>query len=272
LLAKTALMGVVGSIVMLNLRPSAMAQMVVLKQGQLQALPILQTRARVPVQPVELLYIGMLEERFLNYAIVNNWQTISVSQEEPRLIRWQLLPGGEAVYPPINPISAVSALQIPAAHGLPVYARGFVVQAYFQSGRLVGMNLVRDPDEDGFDLNQLKSLIHAWFPDNQVTVRYQVLPEDPSQQIITAHLGDIPPEFVADLTRTEVPFCQILLSPFSVASPPSAPLERSAQCFPLRDAHHPHQLNPELFGDVSPLSGYAPVNHVGWSLPQPESL
>jgi hypothetical protein len=144
----------------------------VLKQGEVRTLPLLQTRARLPLQ-MEMLYLGMVEERFLSYARANNWETISSDREDPRWSRWQLRPGGEALYLPDSP-SSQNSLEPP------IYARGFYVQAYFVGGRLAGMHLIRNPEEPGFNLKALQRLIRAWFPDNRLMLYYQVLPEDPN--------------------------------------------------------------------------------------------
>lgn len=213
------MMGLLGSLVLISLRShTAQAEVEVLKQGEIQELPLLQTRARPPVQTVDMLYLGMLEDRFLDYALRNNWQTISVVKDRAQWIRWQLLPGGEAVYVPQS------------ADMFPVYARGFVVQAYFDDDRLVGIHLVRNPEEPGFRIEDLVQLIGAWFPDNRLLLRYQLLPDDPSQQVITAYLGTVPPAFISDVGRTKVPFCQAFFTPNTSAPlvPPS--LDLAPQC------------------------------------------
>jgi hypothetical protein len=122
----------------------ALGETLVLKQGEVRTLPLLQTRARLPLQ-MEMLYLGMVEERFLSYARANNWETISSDREDPRWSRWQLRPGGEALYLPDSP-SSQNSLEPP------IYARGFYVQAYFVGGRLAGMHLIRNPEEPGFNL------------------------------------------------------------------------------------------------------------------------
>jgi hypothetical protein len=106
----------------------ALAEVLVLKQGEVRTLPLLQTRARPSLQ-MEMLYLGMVEERFLGYAHANNWETISSDREDPRWSRWQLRPGGEALYPPDAPPSRDPSEP-------PLYARGFYVEAYFMGGRL----------------------------------------------------------------------------------------------------------------------------------------
>ncbi|NJK63477.1 MAG: hypothetical protein HC921_13040 [Synechococcaceae cyanobacterium SM2_3_1] len=220
LLFRTALLGLVGGLVAMGwVHKPVLADVLVLKQGQLQTLPPLQTRARLPLQPLEMLYLGMLEPRFLAYAVANNWQVISVTRNQDPWVRWQLLPGGESVDPPLLDPTATA-----------IYARGFVVQAYFAQDRLQGMHLIRDPREPGFDLGQLEFLIRGWFPDNRILLRYQVLPDDPSQQVISAYLGDIPPAFVGDLARTSVPFCPVLLSPNLALPLPPPDLDPLPQC------------------------------------------
>lgn len=221
-LARTAWLGLLGGLLWLNLYPpSVQAEVSVLKQGERLDLPLLQTRARPPVQRVEMLYLGMLEDRFLDYALENNWQTISVVRDQPGWVRWQLLPGGEAVYSPKT------------VDLFPIYARGFVVQAYFGQKRLVGLHLVRNPEEPGFEIEDLVHLIEAWFPDNRLLLRYQLLPDDPSQQVITAYLGTIPPAFISDVGRTPVPFCQAFFSPNAQLPlvPPAADLAPQCPAF-----------------------------------------
>ena len=222
-ITRTAWVGFLGGMIWLNLHhPLVQAEVSVLKQGELRHLPLLQTRARPPVQTVEMLYLGMLEERFLDYALQSNWQTLSVVRDQPSWVRWQLLPGGEAVYSP-------KAIDL-----FPVYARGFVVQAYFGQQRLIGFQLVRNPEEPGFEVEDLVQLIEAWFPDNRLLLRYQLLPDDPSQQVITAYLGTIPPAFISDVGRTAIPFCQAFFSPNSLAPlvPPTFDLPPQCPSFP----------------------------------------
>ncbi len=207
--------GVVSGILLLASPSPGWAEPLVLKQGSLQTLPLLQTRAQSPFSFSEHFYLGMLEERFLAYAIDNNWQTIS-TQSDQWWVRWQLLPGGEAIYT--------------TGSALPIYARGFIVQAYFERGRLVGLNLIRDPEEPGFTIDHLSLLIRGWFPDNRILMRYQVLPEDPSAQVISAYLGVIPPGFIGDIARNQIPFCPALLTP-NASVPLAVPsLELPPQC------------------------------------------
>ncbi|MEN9204320.1 MAG: hypothetical protein Q6K99_09045 [Thermostichales cyanobacterium BF4_bins_65] len=181
---------------------SGQAEVVVWKEGQYQAFPLLQTRARPPVPVATTLYLGMLQQHFLLYATDNNWQTLRVVRHGIDASRWDLLPGGEAVYS-----SYGSDLR-------PTYARGFWVRAYFDQQRLVGMQLVRDPREPGFSVAQLQRLVQGWFPDHALVLWFQVLPEDQSQQVLLAYLGEVPAAFERDLLPTlNVPFCQALLVP-----------------------------------------------------------
>lgn len=224
----------------------ALAEALVLKQGELRALPLLQTRARLPLQPLEMLYLGMVEERFLSYARTNNWETISSDREDPRWIRWQLRPGGEALYlaDPFLP-------QDPSDP--PIYARGFYVQAYFVGGRLVGMHLIQNPEEPGFNLRELQRLIRAWFPDNRLMLYYQVLPEDPHQQVLGAYLGTIPSAFVADIQRNRVPFCQTFLTPIS-PQPITPPLiDLPPHCLNANDSAQVEVNGATAFGEGAPL-------------------
>lgn len=190
----------------------------ILKIGEVQRLPLLQTRSQLPIQPSEMLYLGMWQERFFQYARSNNWLTLGSQQRDG--IRWDLLPGGEAVYTVQNDL---------------IYARGFSVHAYFQNSRLVGLRMSRNPSEPGFSLDKLHTLIRAWFPDNRILLRYQVLPQDTTQQVIHAYLGEIPTPFITDLAQLSVPFCQSFLAPnnpinLSLPSPSEhcQPLQQSA--------------------------------------------
>lgn len=190
------------AIVLLLAAPTWASQTLV-KVGEAQALPPLQTRAQPPNQATEMLYMGMWQERFFGYARSNNWSTLSSLQQDS--IRWDLIPGGEAVYTVDNQ---------------QVYARGFTVHAYFVDNRLAGLRMSRNPTEPGFTLRKLHTLIRAWFPDNRILLRYQVLPQDTTQQVIHAYLGDVPATFIADLAQLSVPFCQSFLIPTNPLSLP----------------------------------------------------
>ena len=187
------------------LGPSAIAE--VFKEGEHRLLPPLQTRARSPLQPLEMLYIGMRLDRFLLYAELQNWrsfQTETVEIGDTWQRWWELLPGGEAVYTP---------------NAERVYARGFIVRAYFEGDRLTGLQFRRNPDVPAFNITQLHRLIRAWFPDNQVVLHYQFLPEDSSRQVIGAYVGDIPVAFLSDLLDSDfldtenIPLCSSVLVP-----------------------------------------------------------
>ncbi|MFT0813500.1 hypothetical protein [Synechococcus sp. OH20] len=209
--------GILAALLAWEPRP-ALAEVLVLKQGEVRTLPLLQTRARLPLQ-MEMLYLGMVEERFLSYARANNWETIASDREDPRWSRWQLRPGGEALYLPDAPSSRDPSEP-------PLYARGFYVQAYFVGGRLAGMHLIHNPEEPGFNLRQLQRLVRAWFPDNRLMLHYQVLPEDPDRQVLGAYWGTIPSPYLADIQRnSRLPFCQVFFSPTSPQPivPTSAP-------------------------------------------------
>lgn len=240
-------LGILGALLLWDRRP-AFAEALVLKQGELRDLPLLQTRARLPLQPLEMLYLGMFEERFLNYARANNWETISSNREDPRWTRWQLRPGGEALY-----LADLFLLQDPLQP--PIYARGFYVQAYFVGGRLVGMHLIQNPEEPGFNLKELQKLIRAWFPDNRLMLHYQVLPEDPHQQVLGAYLGNIPSAFIDDIQRNRLPFCQTFLTPTSPQpiTPPS--IDPPPHCLRMTDsAHLQAEVNgATALGEGSPL-------------------
>jgi len=181
---------------------SAWAEVLILKEGQYQNLPLLQTRARPPIPVATTLHLGMVQQHFLLYATDNNWQTLRVVHHGVDASRWDLLPGGEAVHNTHTP------------EPRPTYARGFWVRAYFDQHRLVGMQLLRDPREPGFSVSQLQKLVQAWFPDQALVLWFQVLPEDQSQQVILAYLGEVPDAFAQDLLPTlNIPFCQTLLTP-----------------------------------------------------------
>ncbi len=174
-----------------------------LKQGEQRQLPPLQTRAKPPLQPLEMMYLGMQLDRFLSYAEQNNWQLLDFERNhlDETWQRWELLPGGEAVYTP--PLPAVER----------VYARGFIVRAYFHHDRLMGLQLLPNLAEAHLNDVQLHHLVRAWFPDNQLVLRYQVLPEDRTHQVISAYWGEIPIVLVGDLAPLDTPFCESVLIP-----------------------------------------------------------
>ena len=248
ILYRSALIGLTSLLVLLLSGHGVTADDQVLKQGQVQTLPTLQTRARPILRQTDPFYLGMLEGQFLTYAVENNWRTISVTRDSPRWVRWQLLPGGEAVYPlVVNPGTDPDHQ--------PTYARGFVVQAYFQQDRLVGIHLIRDPEEMGFDVTQLRQLIRGWFPDNRVLLRYQILPEDPSRQVISAYLGEVPPAFVSDIGRTALPFCHAFFTPTSPTPLLLPGLEVPPQCLTedvrLQEASLPPRFLGRFLGQSS---------------------
>ena len=244
ILYRSALIGLTSLLVLLLSGQGVTADDQVLKQGQVQTLPTLQTRARPVLRQTDPFYLGMLERQFLAYAVENNWRTISVTRDPPRWVRWQLLPGGEAVYPLV-----VNAGTDP--NHQPIYARGFVVQAYFHQERLVGIHLIRDPEEMGFDVAQLRQLIRGWFPDNRVLLRYQILPEDPSRQVISAYLGEVPPVFISDIGRTALPFCHAFLTPNSPTPLLLPGIEVPPQCLTEDLQLQQGSLSTGLLGRVS---------------------
>jgi hypothetical protein len=195
----------------------------IVKVGEPRSWPPLQTRARLPVSQTEMLYVGMLRDRLFAYAREHNWQTVAVRQDKDdrRWERWDFLPGGESVLTPFWE---------------QVYARGFFLQVYFESDRLVGLHFQRNPAEPGFNATQLHRLVRAWFPDNPILLRYQVLPEDRTTQVVSAYLGTVPLPFLSDLASVEAPYCQSYLVPDSagILLVPS-PSETAPQCSHLEE-------------------------------------
>lgn len=168
-----------------------------IKFGEVRSLPTLQTRARPPLLP-KALHIGMKEIQFFEYAKENNWAAVT-SIHRTRNVSHILQPGGEGVY-------ALPNLDL-------VYARGFTANVYFESGRLVGMHLINDPRDRSLTAADLITLVRAWFPDDVMSVLYQVLPTDPQQRITETLIGKIPEDFRQDFGQTKLPFCRVVTFP-----------------------------------------------------------
>jgi hypothetical protein len=171
------------------------------KLGTTRRLPSLQTRARPPLQP-ETFHLGMLETQFFEYAKENNWVAIAtIHRDEVTMHRLQ--PGGEGLY-------ALPDRQL-------VYARGFTADIYFERDRLVGIRMTPDSRDQLITARELLTLVRAWFPDNMVSVIYQVAPSDPQQRVIETLIGTIPPPFQQDLGKTRLPFCRVIVFPAPVS-------------------------------------------------------
>ncbi len=170
------------------------------KLGAVRTLPSLQTRARPPLQP-STLHIGMLETQFFEYAKDNNWAAIATMHREQNTMH-RLQPGGEGLY-------ALPNLTL-------VYVRGFIANIYFEDERLVGIRLTPDNRDRALTASELLTLVRAWFPDDVLSVIYQVAPSDPHKSIIETLIGTIPKAFERDLGQTNLPFCRAIVFPAPV--------------------------------------------------------
>lgn len=170
------------------------------KVGEVRSLPGLQTRARPPLLPGTL-HIGMWENRFFEYAKDNNWAAIATVQRQDAT-RYDLQPGGEGVY-------ALPNLDL-------VYARGFTAHVYFDKGRLVGIKLTQDTRDRSLTFGQLLTLVRAWFPDDMLSVVYQVIPADPKKRVLESLIGSLPTAFNNDLGQANLPFCRTVIFPAPV--------------------------------------------------------
>jgi hypothetical protein len=169
------------------------------KNGQLPQEILPQTRAR-PAMEADRLYLGMREADFAAYTRVHAWSALEQSAHLQRKAAMAMLylPGGEALHLPDGPA---------------VTAQGTFVRAFFERGRLSGLQLFPNFGEGGLTLKDLQRLGRAWFPDERLQLRYQMLPEDATQQVVEAILGRIPTVFT-DLTgRTSLPFQSLVLGP-----------------------------------------------------------
>ncbi|AFY70936.1 hypothetical protein Pse7367_2681 [Thalassoporum mexicanum PCC 7367] len=189
------------------------------KLGATRQLPSLQTRARPPLQP-DTLHLGMVQAQFFEYAADNNWLALETQVGEVAIF-YQWLPGGEGIY-------ALPEKEL-------VYASGFIANVYFQDGRLVGMRLLPDRREKIINSNQLLSLARAWFPDDVLSILYQVVPEDPNQLVIDSLIGSVPEEFKTGFGSNKLPFCQVVLFPAPV--PLQASLSSCAEPISAEDAN-----------------------------------
>ena len=170
------------------------------KLGTVRTLPSLQTRARPPLQP-ETLHIGMLATQFFEYAKDNNWAAIATIQRDRYTVH-SLQPGGEGLY-------ALPDRRL-------VYARGFRADIYFDGDRLVGMRLIPDNRDRAITAQELLFLVRAWFPDDVLSVIYQVSPSDPRKSIVETLIGTIPKAFERDLGKASLPFCRAIVFPAPV--------------------------------------------------------
>ncbi|WP_271251770.1 hypothetical protein [Pseudanabaena sp. Chao 1811] len=170
------------------------------KLGTVRTLPSLQTRARPPLQPTTL-HLGMLEKQFFEYAQDNNWAAIATIHRNEFTMH-QLQPGGEGLY-------ALPDRKL-------VYVRGFTANIYFESDRLVGIRLTPDNRDRALTAPELLTLVRAWFPDDALSVIYQVAPSDPRKSIVETLIGTIPKAFEQDLGKVSLPFCRTIIFPAPV--------------------------------------------------------
>ncbi|MCX5934689.1 MAG: hypothetical protein NTU99_07890 [Pseudanabaena sp. LacPavin_0818_WC45_MAG_42_6] len=170
------------------------------KLGTVRTLPSLQTRAHPPLQP-DTLHLGMLEPQFFKYAQDNNWAAIATIHRDEYTMH-QLQPGGEGLY-------ALPDRKL-------VYVRGFTANIYFESDRLVGIRLTPDNRDRALTAPELLVLVRAWFPDDVLSVIYQVAPSDPRKSIVETLIGTIPKAFEQDLGKVSLPFCRAIIFPAPV--------------------------------------------------------
>ena len=170
------------------------------KLGTVRSLPSLQTRAHPPLQP-DTLHLGMLEPQFFKYAQDNNWAAIATIHRDEYTMH-QLQPGGEGLY-------ALPDRNL-------VYVRGFTANIYFESDRLVGIRLTPDNRDRALTAPELLNLVRAWFPDDVLSVIYQVAPSDPRKSIVETLIGTIPKAFEQDLGKVSLPFCRAIVFPSPV--------------------------------------------------------
>ncbi|MEA5477498.1 hypothetical protein VB774_07675 [Pseudanabaena galeata UHCC 0370] len=170
------------------------------KLGTVRTLPSLQTRARPPLQP-DTLHVGMLETQFLKYAQDNNWAAIATIHRDDYTVH-KLQPGGEGLY-------ALPDRKL-------VYVRGFTANIYFERDRLVGIRLTPDNRDRPLTTSELLNLVRAWFPDDVLSVIYQVAPSDPRKSIVETLIGTIPKAFEQDLGKVSLPFCRAIVFPSPV--------------------------------------------------------
>ena len=158
-----------------------------------------QTRAR-PLLDTQRLYFGMREADFVAFTQFQGWTPL---ERNSRLLRRDslaalYLPGGESLGGDDSPS---------------VFVQGFFVRVYFERGRLTGLQLLPNFGEGGLSLGELQALARAWFPDDRMRLRYQILPEDMTQQVIEAIFGRVPDAFADLVGRAPVPFQSLVLVP-----------------------------------------------------------
>jgi hypothetical protein len=143
----------------------------------------------------------MLETQFLKYAQDNNWAAIATIHRDDYTVH-KLQPGGEGLY-------ALPDRKL-------VYVRGFTANIYFESDRLVGIRLTPDNRDRALTAPELLMLVRAWFPDDVLSVIYQVAPSDPRKSIVETLIGTIPKAFEQDLGKVSLPFCRAIVFPAPV--------------------------------------------------------
>ncbi len=170
------------------------------KLGTVRTLPSLQTRATPPLQP-STLHLGMLETQFFEYAKENNWAAIGTVHQNQYTVH-KLQPGGEGLY-------ALPDRKL-------IYVRGFTANIYFESDRLVGIRLIPDNRDRPLTAPELLTLVRAWFPDDVLSVIYQVTPSDPRKSIVETLIGTIPKVFEQEFGQISLPFCRTIVFPSPV--------------------------------------------------------
>jgi hypothetical protein len=188
------------------------------KVGATRRLPSLQTRAKPPLAP-DTLHMGMVQSQFFKYAQDNNWLALETAVGEEAIF-YQWLPGGEGIY-------ALPEKEL-------IYARGFIANVYFQDDRLVGMRLMPDRREQILNAAQLITLARAWFPDDVLSILYQVTPDDPNQLVTDSLIGAVPDDFQADFGNQKLLFCRVLLFPAPI--PVEAALSNCSTAIPVSNS------------------------------------
>jgi hypothetical protein len=190
-------LGHLGSALVLGLVLSAGS--VPAKSGRRPEFRLPQTRAR-PFLEAERMYLGMRDIEFNNYTHAQGWEILDQKERPRRGSASTLLlqPGGEALN---------------GEDGTVVFAQGVFVRPFFEKTRLVGMQLTPNFGEGGISLHQFQLLARAWFPDDRLVMRYQILPEDSTQKIVEAVIGRIPEAFRDLIGKTPIPFHPLVLNP-----------------------------------------------------------
>jgi hypothetical protein len=142
----------------------------------------------------------MRDIEFNNYTRSQGWDVLDQEERPRRGSASTLLmqPGGEAFN---------------TEDGTVVFAQGVFVRPFFEKTRLVGMQLTPNFGEGGISLRQFQLLARAWFPDDRLVLRYQILPEDSTQKIVEAVIGRIPESFRDLIGKTPIPFHPLILNP-----------------------------------------------------------